>query len=256
MRIMDGKRWLVLTIAMAYSLVGSTRPAAAEMAVASITPCVAQFASPVVVPIGGALGGVVVDDVCKHVYVTNTTQNRVEVFSLEAMTLEAAIPVGSQPVGLDITPDGKTLYVANSGGSNISVVDLSTRVEVRRITVPSTFSNDTPFSIAIAGNGLALFSTTFAGSGFGGRLLQLTLATDQVSPRPDFWFSGSTTERTILAASKDRSTVGIVAGDISSGPVFTYHAATNTFSPEKDLNSFISDVGLSANGSTILVTPG
>ena len=34
-------------------------------------------------------------------------------------------PVGSSPQGLDITPDGKTLYVANAGNNAVAVVDLA-----------------------------------------------------------------------------------------------------------------------------------
>jgi YVTN family beta-propeller protein len=223
---------------------------------AQTAPCNLPFTSPVVVPINGTLGDAIVDDRCEFVYFTNTTQNRVEVFSLQTFTLQTPIAVGSQPVGLDITPDGTRMYVANSGGNNISVVDLTRRVELRKITFPSGFSNDTAYSIAIANNGLALFSTTFAGSGFGARMMQLNLATDAVMQRTDFFFSGRTTERTQLAASGDRSAVGIVAGDISSGPVFKYTASTNTFSPEKDLNAFISAVSLDLTGSRLLVTPG
>jgi YVTN family beta-propeller protein len=240
---------LTATLLFALSSVGST-------ANAQGAACSLNFTSPQVIPIAGTLGDVIVDDRCEYVYVTNTTQNRVEVFSLQTLTLQPPIQVGSQPVGLDITPDGTRLYVANTGGNNISVVDLMQRIELRKITVPSGFSNDTPYSIAIASNELALFSTTFAGSGFGARMMQLDLVTDAVTQRTDFWFSGTTTERTQLSASGDRGTIGIVAGDISSGPVFKYTANTNTFSPEKDLNAFISTVSLDQTGSTFLVTPG
>jgi DNA-binding beta-propeller fold protein YncE len=36
------------------------------------------------------------------------------------------IPVGSDPQGIDITPNGKTLYVADSGGQTISKVTIAT----------------------------------------------------------------------------------------------------------------------------------
>jgi len=233
--------------------IASIACASAESLAAS---CDVNLASSLFVPITGPLGGVVVDDSCEHVYLTNTGLNRVEVFSLQTLTLQTPIQVGSSPAGLAITPDGSLLYVANSGGNNISVVDVAHGVELRKISVPSNFSNDRPYSIAIANNGLALFSTTFAGSGFGARVMQLRLTTDQVMQRTDFWYTGTTTEETTLKASGDRSTIGIVAGDISSGPVFRYSAETDAFSLEKDLAAFISDVSLDATGSTLLVTPG
>jgi YVTN family beta-propeller protein len=240
---------IAATLTLAFSLV--SRTAGAQGA-----PCSPSSKSPVRVPVAGTLGDVIIDDRCEFVYFTNTTSNRVEVFSLQTGTLQTPIQVGSQPAGLDITPDGAYLYVANSGGNNVSVVDLTQRVELRKIPVPAGFSNDRPYSIAIANNGLALFSTTFAGSGFGARMMQLTLATDAVAQRADFWFSGTTTERTRLSASGDRSTIGIVAGDISSGAVFKFTASTNSFSAEKDLNAFVSAVSLDWTGSKLLVTPG
>ena len=219
--------------------------------------CTLTFPTPLYIPVTGTISGVVIDDSCDYVYLTNTSLNRVEVFSLQTLSLQTPIQVGSQPVGIDLTPDGLLMYVANSGGENISVVDVAQRVELRKISVPpKQFGSDKPYSIAIANNGRAIFSTTFSGSGFGARMMDLVLATDQVSHRTDFYVSGSTTERTHLSASGDRSVVGIVAGNISSGPVFLYRATANTFTPEKQLSSFISDVSVDMTGSTVLVTPG
>ena len=246
------RRCLFVCAALILSLCGVSRSARAQGA-----PCVAALPPTVFTPVTGSLGDILIDDACEYVYATNTSQNRIEVFSLLTRTLQTPIQVGSQPAGFDITPDGRYMYVANSGGNNLSVVDLVQRVELRKITVPPPqFFNDTPYSIAIASNGLALFSTTFSGSGFGARMMQLNLATDQITARTDFYSSGRTTEATQLSASGDRSVIGIVAGDISSGPVFRYSAATNTFSPEKQLSAFISDVSLDYTGSKVLVMPG
>jgi len=218
--------------------------------------CLTNFTSPLVIPIVGELRDVLIDDSCKYVYVTNKSENRVEVFSLRTGKLVTPIAVGSQPSGLDTSPDGKTLYVANSGGNNISVVNLASGIETSKFFVPGDFSNDTPFSLAVANNGIVLFSTTFSGSGFGGRMMQLDPSTKAVTQRTDFWYWGTNTEVTFLKASGDRSTIGIVAGDISSGPVFKYLSASDTFTPEKDLDSFISNIALDFSGSVMLVNPG
>ena len=57
----------------------------------------------------------------------------------------------------------------------------------------------------------------------------MTLAeiTDAVSQRTDFWFGDTTTEATYVSPSADRTKIAIVAGDISSGPVFMYTSATD-----------------------------
>jgi DNA-binding beta-propeller fold protein YncE len=205
------------------------------------------------VPLGGTLRQILVDPCNAHVYVSNQSNNQIEDYSIAANTLEPPIAVGSEPNGFDVTADGARLYVANTGGTNLSVVDLMTRTELRKISTPTGFSNDTPLSLAIAANGKALFSTTFAGSGFGAHLLSLDLATETISPQTDFFINGTTTEATVLKASGDRSAVAAVAGDISSAPVFLYRAATGTFSPERDLNGFISEVAVNRDGSELLV---
>jgi DNA-binding beta-propeller fold protein YncE len=141
-------------------------------------------ASPVYVPVAATtFGDVAIDPGCQYVYLTNTTLNRLEIYSLQTLSFEAPISVGAQPAGLDITPDGSLVYVANSGGNNISVVSLAQRIELRKITVPNDGSNFSPLSIAIANNGRALFSTS---NGGGGSLRELILATDLVSTRADF----------------------------------------------------------------------
>ena len=45
------------------------------------------------------------------------------------------IPVGAQPSGLATSPDGKLLYVADSGSDNVTVIDTSTRAAVATVPV-------------------------------------------------------------------------------------------------------------------------
>ena len=214
--------------------------------------CTVQLASPLVVPLGSVPGGVVIDHACKHVYLTNSLQNRVEVFSLETMTLEEPIDVGAQPVGLDVTPDDSLLYAANSGGNNLSVVNLTRRVEARRLRMAHyQQTNDRPYSIGIASNGKALFSTTFNGSGFGGRVLEIDLATDQIAYRSDAGFGGFVSERTRIRSSHDRSVLTILMGQ----RIQLYRAVSNTFDPSVFLTSSLSDIGTNASGTMFLTTP-
>ena len=210
--------------------------------------CSLTFPTPLHVPVAWAIGGVIIDDGCDYLYLTNTTFNRVEVFSLRTLSFEAPIQVGSLPVGLDFAPDSNLLYVCNSGGNNLSVVDVVQRVELRKITTPAGFSNEKPVSVAIANNGHALIGTNTSGP----YLLDLVLATNQVTERIDSYTGG----RKRVVASGDRSVIGIVAGDTSAGPVFKYTAATGTFGPWNELDTTVADVSLDMTGSMFLVTPG
>lgn len=59
-----------------------------------------------------------------RVFLSNHSRNRVEVLDI-ATGARSGFRVGSEPWGLAVSPDSTTLYVANSGGTNISVVDLA-----------------------------------------------------------------------------------------------------------------------------------
>lgn len=171
-----------------------------------------------VLPVCGTLAEVVVDGT-NHAFATNRARNQVEVVNLTTGALEAPIPVGSRPHGLDLSPDGRTLYVADSGAEEISIVDLAQRREVRRITVPSLGSNDRPYAIAVGGAGRALVTTTSAGSGYGAHLLQVDLATGTVSPRLDFGTRpGVITGDAHVEASGDRSRIAVLEQLLGAGP--------------------------------------
>lgn len=84
-----------------------------------------------------------------RVYLSNYTRNRVEVIDI-ASGARSSFRVGSQPWGLALSADRGTLFVANSGGTNISVIDLrgSTLQESEglRIQTPNVKLFQVPFS--------------------------------------------------------------------------------------------------------------
>jgi YVTN family beta-propeller protein len=43
---------------------------------------------------------------------------------LETWAVVRRLPVGAMPVGILVTPDNRTAYVANTGDDKISVIDL------------------------------------------------------------------------------------------------------------------------------------
>jgi YVTN family beta-propeller protein len=194
---------------------------------------------------------VVINPQSTMAYFTVAAKNEVALLDLATGTYGKPIPVGSDPLGLDITPNGKTLYVCDAGGQTISVVDLATR-KVTTITTPAGTSSDTPYSIAVMNNGHALYTTTFAGSGFGANAYNLNLSTGTSTVVTSMGFGGEVTEVTPLSRSSSYSTVGAVLGDDSGGPFDIYTASTGAV-VSGSLNSFISTSSLDGNGGTMLV---
>jgi len=84
----------------------------------------------VALPTGGAIMDAVVDTVRNNLLLSNIERNRVEVFRLGTGQFGPAIGVGSEPWGLTLDRSGDRLLVANSGGTNISMVDLDQEREL------------------------------------------------------------------------------------------------------------------------------
>jgi len=117
------------------------------------------------------------------VYLSNFTRNRVEVLPLGGTAFGRPVAVGSQPWGLALGRFRDSLYVANSGGTNISVIPLGGAIlneaQERRIftanerlfgmvydvktgeatAVTLHDYSDRPQFLAQASNGLLLYST-------------------------------------------------------------------------------------------------
>lgn len=68
---------------------------------------------------------IVLDQARNLVYLTNSGYNRIEVFDIRSRKYLDAIPVGQLPHQMALATDGSTLYVGNTGGELISIVDLS-----------------------------------------------------------------------------------------------------------------------------------
>jgi YVTN family beta-propeller protein len=89
-----------------------------------------------------------------EVYLTTRQTTRdsnntfVYVVSTATKSLISAVKVGLDPSGVVVTPDGKKIYVANSGSGNVSVIDVNTKKVT--VTVPVEGSPD---EIAITPNG-------------------------------------------------------------------------------------------------------
>jgi len=86
----------------------------------------------VALPAGGEIMDAAVDTARGNLLLSNIERNRIEVFRLGTETFGPAIGVGSEPWGLTLSRDGNQLLVANSGGTNVSVVDLNQERELEQ----------------------------------------------------------------------------------------------------------------------------
>ena len=258
-RMLGASGRVALALAIAGALL-SSRATAITPPSPPFATCTFSSASPLVVPMATTFGAVFIDPGCQYVYLTNSAQNRVEVYSLQTQSFEAPIPVGLSPMGMDVTSSGTLMYVANTGEHTVSVVDLTQRTELRKISIPFKVNlPDFPYQIAITVLNNALITTTVPGcSGKCGQVFELNLSTDGVMARTDYdpvFESADTSSRTRLRASGDRLRIVLVEGGSSAGAVHVYNSLSNAFS-KRNLESFVADVSLNSSGSRIMVTRG
>jgi len=125
---------------------GSNIPVASE-ALARRDPTLFAFGHTTALPAGSLGADIAVDTVRSRVYVSNINKNQLEAFDYGATVSPLApVSVGSMPWGMTIDNSGSFLLVANSGGTNISRVNLGTRAEVGRVKTANAYIYDVGYS--------------------------------------------------------------------------------------------------------------
>jgi outer membrane autotransporter protein len=92
-----------------------------------------------------------------NAYITNRDSNSVSVVdtATNSVTSTLALGIGTAPIGLATTPDGRFAYVANSGTNTISVIDLATN----KVTTAPISLGLSPFGVATSPDGKSAFIT-------------------------------------------------------------------------------------------------
>ncbi|MEW5917179.1 MAG: beta-propeller fold lactonase family protein, partial [Gemmatimonadota bacterium] len=125
---------------------GSTVPVSADT-LAKREQIVYAYGLTFALPQGSLGGDIAVDEQRSTVYVSNILKNQLEAFAYSStLTPLQSISVGSQPWGMAIDNSGSILFVANSGGTNISRVSLVSRLEEGRVKTANEWVYDIQFN--------------------------------------------------------------------------------------------------------------
>ncbi|HKK93566.1 MAG TPA: hypothetical protein VJ925_09030, partial [Longimicrobiales bacterium] len=122
-------------------------------------------------PEGGVVLDAVVDTARRNLFLSNIAVGQVEVFRLDDQEFGTAIGVGSQPLGMDLSRDGDSLWVANAGGTNFSVIDLSLEREAdnNRFFTPVVSLFDVELTDGNAGIQYVIYTLPQGNPGFSDR---------------------------------------------------------------------------------------
>ncbi len=105
------------------------------------------------------LQDILLDEARGRLYITNSGLNRIEVFDTVKQHFVNPIPAGQMPHQMEMGGDGKTLYVANTGGESIGIIDLDMQRVVDSVVFPAVQRSGTanpiyPRSLAMSNFGL------------------------------------------------------------------------------------------------------
>ncbi len=84
----------------------------------------------------------------RTLFTANMGSNSVSIIQrgLDGSAMQALVSVGNAPEGLDLAPDGRQLWVANSQGGSVSIVDVATRKLVKTFDIGTRRSNRLKFT--------------------------------------------------------------------------------------------------------------
>lgn len=102
-----------------------------------------------------------VDNRRGRLYIANSGMNRVEVYDFRNKKMLPPIEAGQLPRAMAMTSDGSLLYVANSGGEWISIVDLNLRQQVGKVDFPPTPFNSNAAPVGPRSMAMGIFGPQF-----------------------------------------------------------------------------------------------
>jgi Ca2+-binding RTX toxin-like protein len=164
-------------------------------------------------------------DVSRDILFIATNTGKVERYDVATQQLLQTWNVGTDLGAIDITPDGAFLYATEL----TEIMDESIVYKigadsglVTTLSIPTPGSQSGFFDVAVAGNGKALVTGRFSGSG--------SVAIQELDTTTDMFTTGMTVQQdTRVSRSANYATLFFTQANISSGPVNIYDSASGTF---------------------------
>ena len=218
----------------------------------------------VIIPIPTALNNnqslwdTLLDERRGRLYVSNPGFNRIEVIDTKNQVLLNPIEVGQLPHSMAMTPDGATLYVGNSGGESVSLVDLESLKVSGNLAFPplprSSQSQSQPLSpvaLAYSANGLQFMMSNGANATFWRESngTAVPRAANNVTP-------ASLTLPVSMASSPLGEFVVVLSGN-NNASTYLYDAFADTFTSSKQVYeqapvSYFGPISAATSGSYFL----
>ena len=196
--------------------------------------------------------GMVFDHSGKHLYIA-TYDGHVWPYNLLSRQLEKPYTFHGSLLGLDIAFDDSFLIAAQAvtglAQGAYQKFDINTGTVTNLSYTRAAFGEAGAWGVAVISNGTAFGTNEFAGSGWV-PLHQINLATGTVSNRTDAPGSGGGGQirnHSQIHRGADGTRLYLLESDISSGPLFTYSAGSDTFGQSAQTGTFLSSASAAVN---------
>ena len=226
----------------------------------------ATFGTVTPVPGGAAYTDIVLDEARQRLYLVNTAQSRIDVFSTRTRTFGSPIATDLQPVSAALANDGATLYVTSFAAAALDLIDLNRNLKTGSVSLPTS-----PEGVAVGGDGRVLITGITAGGGTANTLLiydpsqgpgagvqSVAVAppppASPVLPPPNNRVYNS--YRSHLATSRDgRTIVGINITGAAAQTLFVYEVASGTVLRSRTSNNVSAVISVTPDGSRFMAGP-
>jgi YVTN family beta-propeller protein len=190
--------------------------------------------------VGGVGCGTSPDPAPARIYVTNQLDNTASVIDGRSHRVVATVRVGVSPAQMAVSPDRKSVYIANTGSDTVSVLNTGTNTVARTISLPRRSS---PVDVALSPSGRFLYTA----DGGANRVSVLDTRSRRVVASVRVG-----TQPLSLAVAPDGKTV--YAANSGSGDVSVIDARTNRVLRAISTGRFPSGVAVTPDGASVYVT--
>jgi len=183
------------------------------------------------------LWDLLLDETRQRVYIANSGYNRVEVFDIRRQRLIDPIEVGQLPHSMAMSLDGNTLYVGNTGGESISIVDLDARRVAGEVQFPALPRPGNQAVIRPLALGMSLSGLQFIMSNGG----LWRVVGNTATPRPASSIISPNSATTTLAAPAQYSFASAPGGEYlvalaGNGNAYLYDALADSYTVGRTIN--------------------
>src|SRR5262249_13863622 len=112
-----------------------------------------------VIPVTGEAGDLVLDEARARLYILNTTEERVDIYSTAQRKIVSSFSTGPTPLSAALSSTGQYLYVTSYGGSALEIYDLDALALAKRISLPAA-----PEGVAVGAGERVLITTVGSGT--------------------------------------------------------------------------------------------